>query len=132
MDLFERLLGATRSSLTSDDPVIGGNDTDFVKDVVARTGRVLSSKSPEEEANLSSFTEEQKQTILKKREVLSTLAYFIGKDFDLTVKIGAPQSGWFWEPASNSVTIDSKDVLENPIGFLRFVTYALLVFLLVF
>lgn len=122
MDLFERLLGATRSSLTSDVPVIGGNDTDFVKDVVTKTGRVLSSKSPEEEENLSSFTDELKQTILKKREVLSTLAYFIGKDFDLTVKVGAPGSGWFWEPASNSVTIDSKDVLENPIGFLRFVT----------
>jgi cobalamin biosynthesis protein CobT len=76
----------------------------------------------EEFENLKTFTFQERQEILSKREILSSLAHFIGKDFRLPVHLGAPGSGWYWDPVQNSVTIDSQDVLSNPLSFLRFVT----------
>jgi|GEM_PF-1112370 len=72
--------------------------------------------------SLKTFTLDERQEILAKREILSSLAHFIGKDFRLPVYLGEPGSGWYWNPEENSVTIDSRDVLRNPLSFLRFVT----------
>ncbi|EKD56352.1 MAG: hypothetical protein ACD_58C00215G0001 [uncultured bacterium] len=44
-------------------------------------------RDKEKNDNLSGFTPEQQQEIESKRKILSSLAYFIGKDFKMPVDI---------------------------------------------
>jgi hypothetical protein len=67
------------------------------------------------------FSDWEKEAIEKKRKLLSTLAYFIGKDFKMPVEINTPGQGWHWDFAQNVVRIDPVDLLEKPIDYLRFV-----------
>jgi len=64
---------------------------------------------------------EQMKDLESKRKILSSLAYFIGKDFNLPVNFGEPGSGWSWDFQQNTISIDPVDVLEKPLDYLRFV-----------
>ncbi len=67
------------------------------------------------------FTPEQQQEIETKRRILSSLAYFIGKDFRIPVELNEPGKGWHWDFQENIIRIDPKDLLEKPMDYLRFV-----------
>lgn len=73
---------------------------------------------PEEEVQ---FSEEEKKIIEQKRQILSSLAYFIGKDFQIPVELNTPGAGWHWDFQANIIRIDPKDLLEKPMDYLRFV-----------
>ncbi len=75
----------------------------------------------QETAILTRFTPEQQEEIRKKQQMLSSLVYFIGKDFDMPVILNQPGGGWYWDQTKNHVKADAKDLLEKPIQFLRFV-----------
>lgn len=63
----------------------------------------------------------QEQTIIRERQqVLSSLAYFIGKDFRIPVELNEPGAGWHWDFKENKIRIDPKDLLEKPMDYLRF------------
>jgi cobaltochelatase CobT len=70
---------------------------------------------------LSEYTEEQFQEMENKRQILSSLAFFIGKDFKIPVEYNQPGQGWHWDFAKNIIRIDPKDLLEKPMDYLRFV-----------
>lgn len=67
------------------------------------------------------FTPEQQQEIETKRRILSSLAYFIGKDFQIPVELNEPGKGWHWDFQKNIIRIDPKDLLNKPMDYLRFV-----------
>lgn len=67
------------------------------------------------------FTPEQEQEIETKRRILSSLAYFIGKDFQIPVELNEPGAGWHWDFQKNIIRVDPKDLLEKPMDYLRFV-----------
>ncbi|MCX6809111.1 MAG: VWA domain-containing protein [Candidatus Berkelbacteria bacterium] len=68
-----------------------------------------------------SLTEEQKKELEKKRRILSSLAYFIGKDFNIPVNFNKPGEGWNWDFEKNEINIDPIDLIERPFDYLRFV-----------
>lgn len=70
---------------------------------------------------LESFSEKEQQEIQQKQKVLSSLAYFIGKDFEIPVDLNDPGKGWHWDFKENKIRIDPKDLLEKPMDYLRFV-----------
>jgi hypothetical protein len=70
---------------------------------------------------LSGFSESEQTEILKKQKILSSLAYFIGKDFEIPVELNEPGAGWHWDFKENKIRIDPKDLLEKPMDYLRFV-----------
>src|SRR3990167_7856337 len=70
---------------------------------------------------LSEFTPEQQAEIRQKQQTLSSLAYFIGKDFRIPVELNQPGAGWHWDFKENVIRIDAKDLLEKPMDYLRFV-----------
>jgi len=70
---------------------------------------------------LAEFTPEQQAEIKQKQQTLSSLAYFIGKDFRIPVELNQPGAGWHWDFQNNVIRIDPKDLLEKPIDYLRFV-----------
>lgn len=74
-----------------------------------------------EQEILKSFDEPQRVEILKKRQILSSLASFIGKDFAMPVELNTPGAGWRWDFDQNVVRVDPKDLLEKPMDYLRFV-----------
>ncbi len=74
-----------------------------------------------EQEILKSFDGPQQAEILKKRQILSSLASFIGKDFAMPVELNEPGAGWHWDFDQNIVRIDPKDLLEKPMDYLRFV-----------
>jgi hypothetical protein len=78
-------------------------------------------RDKEKDDNLSSFTPEQQREIESKRQILSSLAYFIGKDFKMPVELNKPGAGWHWDFKENVVRIDPKDLIEKPMDYLRFV-----------
>jgi len=67
------------------------------------------------------FTVEQLVEIESKRQILSSLAYFIGKDFKIPVELNQPGAGWHWDFKENVIRTDPKDLLEKPMDYLRFV-----------
>ncbi len=77
-------------------------------------------KHKEQDA-LAEFTPEQQEEIKQKQQILSSLAYFIGKDFRIPVELNQPGAGWHWDFQNNVIRIDPKDLLEKPIDYLRFV-----------
>lgn len=70
---------------------------------------------------LSGFSKEEQKEIKYKQEVLSSLAYFIGKDFEVPVELNKPGDGWHWDFKENKIRIDPEDLLEKPLNYLRFV-----------
>ena len=70
---------------------------------------------------LTGFTPEQQAEIKQKQQTLSSLAYFIGKDFRIPVELNQPGAGWHWDFQNNVIRIDPKDLLEKPMDYLRFV-----------
>ena len=70
---------------------------------------------------LSHFSLEQRQKLEKKRKILSSLAFFIGKDFEIPVEFNKPGQGWHWDFKNNVIRIDPIDLLEKPMDYLRFV-----------
>ncbi|MFH1661623.1 MAG: VWA domain-containing protein [Candidatus Falkowbacteria bacterium] len=70
---------------------------------------------------LEEFTEEEREEIKKKQRILSSLAFFIGKDFKIPVELNEPGQGWHWNFKDNIIRIDPRDLLEKPIDYLRFV-----------
>src|SRR3990167_9119550 len=70
---------------------------------------------------LETFTPEQQVEIKQKQQTLSSLAYFIGKDFRIPVDLNQPGAGWHWDFQENVIRIDPKDLLEKPMDYLRFV-----------
>ena len=50
-------------------------------------------RSNNEQEILASFTPEQQVEICQKQRVLSSLAYFIGKDFRIPVELNMPGAG---------------------------------------
>jgi len=77
-------------------------------------------KNPEKDI-LSTFSEKEQKEIKYKQRVLSSLAYFIGKDFEIPVELNKPGEGWHWDFKANKIRIDPKDLLEKPLDYLRFV-----------
>ncbi len=70
---------------------------------------------------LAEFTREQQAEIKQKQQILSSLAYFIGKDFRIPVELNDPGAGWHWDFQENVIRIDPKDLLEKSMDYLRFV-----------
>lgn len=69
---------------------------------------------------LAGYTPEQQDEIYRKQKMLSSLAYFIGKDFRILVELNEPGAGWHWNFAENIIRIDPNDLLERPIEHLKF------------
>ena len=78
-------------------------------------------KNKNEKDIIASFTPEQQAEIRQKQQILSSLAYFIGKDFRIPVELNEPGAGWHWNFKDNIIRIDPKDLLEKPMDYLRFV-----------
>jgi cobalamin biosynthesis protein CobT len=72
-------------------------------------------------AILAGFSPVERTEILHKQKLLSSLAYFIGKDFSIPVELNKSGEGWHWDFANNIIRIDPKDLLEKPLDYLRFV-----------
>lgn len=70
---------------------------------------------------LGHFSVEQQQEILHRQQILSSLAYFIGKDFQIPVELNQPGAGWHWDFGQNKIRIDPQDLVEKPMDYLRFV-----------
>ena len=81
----------------------------------------LPEKLDSEQEILSCFTPEQQKEIKEKQKILSSLAYFIGKDFQIPVELNKAGEGWHWDFKDNIIRIDPKDLLEKPMDYLRFV-----------
>lgn len=77
-------------------------------------------ESPDKDI-LSGFSKKEQKEIKYKQRVLSSLAYFIGKDFEIPVELNKPGAGWHWDFKANRIRIDPKDLLEKPLDYLRFV-----------
>ncbi len=77
-------------------------------------------KNPDKDV-LSGFSRKEQKEIKYKQRVLSSLAYFIGKDFEIPVELNKPGAGWHWDFKANKIRIDPKDLLEKPLDYLRFV-----------
>ncbi len=87
-----------------------------------RSEKIYQALDQRKEKNiLSAFTPEQQAEIKQKQQILSSLAYFIGKDFKIPVELNEPGAGWHWDFQKNVIRIDPKDLLEKPIDYLRFV-----------
>lgn len=77
---------------------------------------------------LEQFSPEEQQEIRYKRRILSSLAYYIGKDFEIPVVLGVPDqqcpSGWKWqrnEDGTQFIQINIYDLLEKSFDYLCFV-----------
>ena len=70
---------------------------------------------------LGHFSAEQQQEIIHRQQILSSLAYFIGKDFQIPVELNQPGAGWHWDFGQNKIRIDPQDLVEKPMDYLRFV-----------
>ncbi len=70
---------------------------------------------------LKQYSPQERQEIHYRQQILSSLAYFIGKDFQIPVELNEPGAGWHWDFAENKIRIDPKDLAEKPMEYLRFV-----------
>ncbi len=70
---------------------------------------------------LAEFTKEQQTEIKQKLLILSSLAYFIGRDFHIPVELNEVGAGWHWDFENNVIRVDPQDILEKSMDYLRFV-----------
>lgn len=80
-------------------------------------------------AILGQFSTEQQEAIKYRQQVLSSLAYFIGRDFQIPIVVGLPTqdcpSGWKWQrnqDGTQFIQMNAHDLLDKPMDFLRFTT----------
>ncbi len=78
-------------------------------------------KPDHQEKILQQFLPQEQQEIKYRQQILSSLAYFIGKDFQIPVELNNPGEGWHWDFKENKIRIDPKDLMEKPMDYLRFV-----------
>jgi hypothetical protein len=78
------------------------------------------SRGVSEKEILAQFSKKEQKEIKYKQRVLSSLAYFIGKDFAIPVELNEPGGGWHWNFKDNKIGIDPKDLLEKPLDYLRY------------
>lgn len=78
------------------------------------------SRGVSEKEILEQFSKKEQKEIKYKQRVLSSLAYFIGKDFEIPVELNQPGGGWHWNFKDNKIGIDPKDLLEKPLDYLRY------------
>ena len=69
---------------------------------------------------LEYFSPEDQEEIVYKQEVLSSLAYFIGNDIDVSIGLNESGGGWYWDSEENVIMMDPQDLLEMPMDYLRF------------
>lgn len=86
-------------------------------------------KDDKEKDPIADFTPEQQAEIRQKQQTLSSLAYFIGKDFRIPIEIGLPTpdcpSGWRQGKRADGtdfLQMNAYDLLGKPMDYLRFVT----------
>lgn len=89
--------------------------------LIGSEGRTLNYARDRQAQILGQYTPEQQQEILYRQRVLSSLAYFIGKDFRIPVELNNPGEGWHYAPIEDVVRIDPQDLIEKPMDYLRFV-----------
>jgi cobalamin biosynthesis protein CobT len=70
---------------------------------------------------LGHFSPDEQQVIKHKQRILSSLAYFIGKDFQIPVDLNKPGAGWHWNFVKNIIRIDPQDLLTRNMDYLRYV-----------
>lgn len=97
-------------------PIIEGEE---IEEEVEPSYQALVEK--DEKKILEQFSEAEQKEITTKQKILSSLAYFIGKDFEIPVELNEPGKGWYWNFRNNEIKIDPKDLLEKPMDYLRFV-----------
>lgn len=85
------------------------------------TAQLESLRDKDQEEIFKQFTPEQQNELESKRRILSSLAFFIGKDFRIPVELNKPGEGWHWDFKVNKIRIDPKDLLERPMDELRFI-----------
>lgn len=73
------------------------------------------------EAQVEPFSAEELEVVHSRQRILSSLAYFIGKDFEVPVKLSKPGEGWCWNFKTNVIYADPKDLLERSMNYLRYV-----------
>jgi len=88
----------------------------FAAAMEARDG----SRGVSEKEILAQFSKKEQKEIKYKQRVLASLAYFIGKDFEIPVELNQPGGGWHWNFKDNKIGIDPKDLLEKPLDYLRY------------
>ena len=88
----------------------------FAAAMEARDG----SRGVSEKEILAQFSKKEQKEIKYKQRVLASLAYFIGKDFEIPVELNQPGGGWNWNFKDNKIGIDPKDLLEKPLDYLRY------------
>ena len=78
---------------------------------------------------IADFTPEQQVEIKRRQQILSSLAYFIGKDFRIPIELGLPTpdcpSGWRQGKKADGtdfLQMNPHDLLNKPMDWLRFVT----------
>ena len=79
---------------------------------------------------LSLFTPEQQAIILERKKILSSLGYFIGKNFEMPIELGIPTkqclSGWRQglkkAGEKKFLQMNAHDLLNKPMDHLRFLT----------
>lgn len=52
------------------------------------------------------LTPEQLAELESRRAFLATIAKFIGKDFDIPVKLSEPGAGWYWDYQQDEIFAD--------------------------
>jgi hypothetical protein len=72
-----------------------------------------------QEQILSQYSLREQSEIRNRQQILSSLASFIGKDFRIPVELSDPGTGWQWDSKKNKILIDTKDLLEKPMDYLR-------------
>jgi len=78
-------------------------------------------RKPSQAEIIGQFSPPEQQEIHRRQQILSSLAYFIGKDFRIPVELNDPGAGWHWDFGENKIRIDPKDLIEKPMDYLRFV-----------
>ena len=78
-------------------------------------------RKPSQAEIIGQFSEPEQREIQRRQQILSSLAYFIGKDFRIPVELNDPGAGWHWDFGENKIRIDPKDLVEKPMDYLRFV-----------
>lgn len=69
---------------------------------------------------ISRFEPSQQVEIRQKLQILSSIGYFIGKDFQIPVELGEPGSGWSWNFKDNIIRTDPIDLIKKPMDYLRY------------
>src|SRR3989344_3621005 len=90
-------------------------------DIMEREATTLQALRKDHQSEIIGHYSTQEQTIIKGRQqVLSSLAYFIGKDFRIPVELNESGAGWHWDFEKNVIRIDPKTLLESPMDELRY------------